>query len=131
MTDEKDSGDGIPDYYNDTVEDYDAWSKQGYLHYGYWRPWLNPFSRRGMLEEMNKLVFSKLGLSELKEGQVADLGCGVGAVSRHGSRLFPGLQFHAMTVSANQVERGKHLHESEDVTYYCGDYHELPFADKQ
>ena len=122
---------GIPDYYNDTVTDYDAWSKEGYLHYGYWRPWLNPFSRRPMLEEMNKLVFSKLGLGEMESGEVADLGCGVGAVSRHGSRLFPNLQFHAMTLSSSQVARGKQLHQSERVEYYCGDYHSLPFEDQQ
>ena len=47
----------IADYYDDTVIDYNAWSKEGYLHFGYWRPWLNPFSRRPMLEEMNRLIF--------------------------------------------------------------------------
>src|SRR5690606_21231644 len=110
----------IPDYYNDTVQDYQVWSKQGYLHFGYWRPWLNPFSRRPMLEEMNRLVFSKLLLDRLEDGEIADLGCGVGAVSRHGSRLFPQLDFHAMTLSEQQVAAAKRLHDGERVTYYCG-----------
>jgi MPBQ/MSBQ methyltransferase len=120
----------IPDYYNETVADYDAWSPQGYLHFGYWRPWMNPFRRQPMLEEMNRLVFSKLGLAELDKGQVLDLGCGVGAVARHGSRLYPNLDFHAMTLSKEQVERGKSLHTTERVQYYCGDYHTIPLPDK-
>ncbi len=72
----------ISDYYDDTVDDYGAWSKEGYLHFGYWRRWLNPFSRKPMLEEMNRLVFGRLGLDELASGTVGDLGCGIGAVSR-------------------------------------------------
>ncbi|MFK7736788.1 MAG: class I SAM-dependent methyltransferase [Pirellulaceae bacterium] len=123
------AGQDIPDYYNETVADYDAWSPQGYLHFGYWRPWMNPFRRQPMLEEMNQLVFSKLGLSELKGGNVLDLGCGVGAVARHGSRLFPDLDFHAMTLSKEQIERGKSLHAAERVEYYCGDYHKIPLPD--
>lgn len=121
----------IPDYYNDTVVDYDVWSKEGYLHYGYWRPWLNPFSRKPMLEEMNRLVFEKLKLAEIESGKVADLGCGTGAVSRYGSRLFPTLQFHAMTLSEQQVRRGRQQHTDENVEYYCRDYHSLPFSDKE
>lgn len=121
----------IPDYYNDTVDDYEVWSKEGYLHYGYWRPWLNPFRRKPMLEEMNRLVFSRLRLEEMSSGAIADLGCGVGGVSRHGSRLHPHLEFHAMTVSPGQVAAAKSKHRDERVTYYCGDYHHLPFEDRQ
>ncbi len=40
------SSEAIPDYYDETLVDYDAWSREGYLHYGYWRPWLNPFRRK-------------------------------------------------------------------------------------
>lgn len=124
------SAESISDYYNDTVIDYEVWSKEGYLHFGYWRPWMNPFSRRPMLEEMNKLIFQHLQLSRLEDGNIADLGCGIGAVSRHGSELFPKLQFHAMTLSAEQVEAAKQKHTSQHVTYYCGDYHTIPLEDE-
>lgn len=70
----------ISDYYDDTLLDYDMWSPEGYLHFGYWRPYLNPFVRRPMLEEMNRFIFQHLGLADWHEGAVADLGCGVGAV---------------------------------------------------
>lgn len=121
----------IADYYNDTVIDYNAWSQEGYLHFGYWRPWLNPFSRRPMLEEMNRVIFKHLHLSQLSGGSVADLGCGVGAVSRFGSQLFPQLDFHAMSISPGQIAEAQLRHaapanQGERVQYYCGDYHSIP-----
>ncbi len=119
----------ISDYYNDTVLDYYAWSREGYLHFGYWRPWLNPLVRRPMLEEMNRFIFQHLGLSQWPSGSVADLGCGVGAVSRFGSRLFPQLDFHAISISPGQIAEAQQRHSNERVTYYCGDYHTLPLED--
>lgn len=117
----------IADYYNDTVEDYGAWSKEGYLHFGYWKPWLNPFSRRPMLEAMNMFIFEHLGLQNMESGQIADLGCGVGAVSRYGSEQFPNLNFHAVTISPGQVASARERHTNQNVEYHCSDYHELPF----
>ncbi len=125
----------ISDYYNDTVIDYDMWSKEGYLHFGYWRPWLNPFVRKPMLEEMNRLIFRHLGLEQLSSGSIADLGCGVGAVSRFGSGLFPQLDFHAISISPGQIAEARQRHAQPSnlgrrVQYYCGDYHHLPLADQ-
>lgn len=116
----------IADYYNDTVVDYGAWSKEGYLHFGYWRPWLNPFVRKGMLEEMNRVIFKHLHLESLESGAIADLGCGMGAVSRFGSREFPNLSFEAVTVSPGQIATAKERHTDERVDYHCADYHKLP-----
>ena len=130
MGDPPDDRRPISDYYNETLVDYDVWSREGYLHFGYWRPWLNPLRRQPMLEEMNRLVFSRLGLDTLSSGKVLDLGCGVGAVSRFGSRLFPQLEFCAMTISPGQGADARRRHRSEQVTYYCGDYHSLPFSDE-
>ncbi len=119
----------IGDYYDQTILDYGVWSREGYLHFGYWRPWLNPFSRKPMLEEMNRVVFRQLGLQHLAEGRIADLGCGFGAVARFGSRLYPHLEFHALTISPEQVAEAQRRHREERVRYYCADYHRLPFAD--
>ncbi|RMF42010.1 MAG: class I SAM-dependent methyltransferase [Planctomycetota bacterium] len=119
----------IGDYYDETVVDYGVWSREGYLHFGYWRPWLNPFSRKPMLEEMNRVVFRQLGLDHLPEGQIGDLGCGFGAVARFGSRLYPQLEFHAVTISPQQVAEAQRRHADERVHYYCADYHRLPLPD--
>ncbi|GAB5404934.1 MAG: hypothetical protein Aurels2KO_31650 [Aureliella sp.] len=119
----------IADYYNDTVIDYGVWSKEGYLHFGYWRPWLNPFVRKGMLEEMNRVIFKHLHLDTMSEGSIADLGCGMGAVSRFGSRTYPNLSFQAVTISPEQVATAKERHAQENVQYHCADYHTLPLDD--
>ncbi len=119
----------IAGYYDDTVFDYDAWSQEGYLHFGYWRPWLNPFSRRPMLEEMNRFIFKHVGMDELAGGRIADLGCGIGSVSRFGSKLHPQLEFHAMTISPGQIAEAKRRHDEQSVQYHCGDYHQLPLED--
>lgn len=119
----------ISDYYDATLIDYDAWSREGYLHFGYWRPWMNPFRRKPMLEEMNRFIFQHLHLADRSSGQIADLGCGVGAVSRFGSREFPQLDFHAMSISPGQIEKARQRNTSERVQYYCGDYHTLPLPD--
>ncbi len=128
-TEEATSKSRISAYYDDTVVDYGAWSKEGYLHFGYWRPWLNPFVRRPMLEEMNRFIFDHLRLASFDSGAIADMGCGVGAVSRFGSRLFPVLDFHAVTISPGQVAEAQQRHAGERVTYYCSDYHRLPLQD--
>lgn len=122
--------DSIPDYYDETGQDYDAWSKEGYLHYGYWRPWMNPFRRKPMLEEMNRFILSKLDLQAGAPGRVADLGCGVGAVSRFGSRAYPEIQFEAVSISSGQIDKARSMHVDENVQYHCRDYHQLPFDDQ-
>lgn len=128
----------IADYYNDTVIDYNVWSAEGYLHFGYWRPWMNPFSRRPMLESMNRKIFEHLHLSELPAGRIVDLGCGIGAVSRYGSQLYPYLDFHAVSISPGQIAEAKRRQQLPDnqgkrVQYHCADYHRIPlenaFAD--
>lgn len=123
----------IVDYYRETEVDYDVWSQEGYLHFGYWRWGLNPLSRRRMLEEMNNVVFRELHLDSLTMGRVADLGCGVGATSRYGASRFPHLDWLGLTISPEQVAKGIRLIKDEPaksrVRLTAGDYHFLPWAD--
>lgn len=119
----------VQEHYRDTIEDYRQWSPDGNLHYGYWRWGVNPFNRRCMLEEMNREVFRHLRLDELQTGAIADLGCGVGGVSRFGSRCFPELQWHALNIASRQIEEARDNHRDERISYYCADYHQLPWED--
>lgn len=116
----------VANYYNDTILDYGVWCKEGNLHFGYWRPWLNPFARKPMLEEMNRVIFRHLRLEHLSSGAVADLGCGLGAVSRFGSRLFPQLDFHAISISQQQLAEARRRQVDHRIDYYYADYHKLP-----
>jgi hypothetical protein len=51
---------GVVSYYRETTADYRAWSRNLNMHFGYYRPGLNPFRRESMLDEMNRQVLSRL-----------------------------------------------------------------------
>ncbi|MDP9962657.1 methyltransferase family protein [Variovorax beijingensis] len=77
------------DYFTEVADDYRAWSPSYNMHFGFWRPGLNPLRREGMLVEMNRAVGRALKLDEPRPAQestqrrcVVDLGCGAGATAR-------------------------------------------------
>lgn len=130
----------ISDYYNESEIDYRVWSIEGYRHFGYWQLGTWPWQRKRMLEAMNEIVFQQLGLADLTSGNVADLGCGTGAVSRYGCDVHPQLGWHAITISKEQADQaGEKLADAlathtEDRrgmdSAHHGDYHVLPWPDK-
>jgi len=67
-------------YYTEAGMDYRAWSRGFNMHFGFWRPWMNPFALERMLEQMSREVFARLALTD--GDRVLDLGCGVGAPAR-------------------------------------------------
>jgi len=67
-------------YYTEAGMDYRAWSRGFNMHFGFWRPWMNPFALERMLEQMSREVFARLALAD--GDRVLDLGCGVGAPAR-------------------------------------------------
>jgi cyclopropane fatty-acyl-phospholipid synthase-like methyltransferase len=67
-------------YYTEAGMDYRAWSPGFNMHFGYWRPWMNPFALERMLEQMSREVFRRLDPAD--GDRVLDLGCGVGAPAR-------------------------------------------------
>jgi len=67
-------------YYTEAGMDYRAWSRGFNMHFGFWRPWMNPFALEAMLEQMSREVFARLQLAD--GDRVLDLGCGVGAPAR-------------------------------------------------
>ncbi len=119
----------VCDHYRDTIDNYRWWSPEGYLHFGYWRWTTNPLARRAMLEEMNNQVFHHLQLEQFQSGKVADLGCGVGGVSRFGCQRFPNLQWFAVNVSEDQIAEARSRTTGGAISYHCGDYHRLPWDD--
>ncbi len=120
----------VVQYYDETAEDYLTWSRAGYMHFGLWRPWINPLNRRAMLEAMNRLVFQSLGLDNIERGEIADLGCGIGAVSHFGHTEFRRHRWHAFTICPKQVAIGRRRFGCEQVKFYCSDFADLPLADE-
>jgi 16S rRNA G1207 methylase RsmC len=79
----------ITDYYDIAGPDYEAWSKNFNMHFGYCTSFPDLFSLETMLNNMNKVVLDHLKIDPAKITRIADLGCGVGAVSRYAAKRFP------------------------------------------
>ena len=90
------------DYFTEVADDYRAWSANYNMHFGYWRPGLNPLRREGMLCEMNRAVGRALRLPAKGPACVIDLGCGAGATARTLVGDRPGL--YAVTVTNVDVQ---------------------------
>lgn len=107
----KSNEDQIIDLYNETIEDYQFWSKDCNMHLGYYIPFKTSFLKRDtMLNEMNNQVFNRLHFNK-QNGTVLDLGCGMGGTMKYGLRKYPRLKIFGLTLSPFQVQEGnKRLH---------------------
>lgn len=101
----------IIQFYDEATEDYEFWSKDFNMHFGYYIPFkTNIFKRDSMLNEMNNQVFNRLNVPK-QNSLVADLGCGIGGTMRYGLRKYPLLKIIGVTLSKFQVNQGnKRLH---------------------
>ncbi len=92
--------------YNRATLDYEFWSKDFNMHFGYYIPFATSFLKRDeMLNQMNDHLFELLGLSN-NSLHVADLGCGVGGTMNYGLKKYPNLNITGCTLAAFQVEFG-------------------------
>jgi cyclopropane fatty-acyl-phospholipid synthase-like methyltransferase/ribosome modulation factor len=99
-------------HFHASAELYKRWSPEGHLHFGYWKPGINPFVRRAMLEEMVYEVVSALGT---KPGmKIVDLGCGYGTAARLVARKY-GCHVRALSAVEEQVAEGKSAAKGEGV----------------
>ncbi len=93
-------------FYDEATEDYEFWSKDFNMHFGYYIPFkTNLFKRDSMLNEMNSQVFNRLNVLK-RNSLVADLGCGIGGTMRYGLRKYPLLKIIGVTLSKFQVSQG-------------------------
>lgn len=96
----------ITKFYDEATEDYQFWSNDFNMHFGYYIPFkTNLFKRDSMLNEMNNQVFSRLNMPK-KDSLVIDLGCGIGGTMRYGLRKYPLLRIIGVTLSKFQVKEG-------------------------
>jgi MPBQ/MSBQ methyltransferase len=105
----------IKDYYDIAGPDYEAWSKNFNMHFGYYRKFSNIFSLEKMLVNMNDEVLNRLQIQPDEEAQVADLGCGVGTVARYAAGKFPLATITGITISDYQIEKGRSLIQKENL----------------
>lgn len=121
-------------YYENAGPDYEAWSNAFNMHFGYWRPGVNPLNLESMLEETNRQVLDRLMSPPEQCSSVIDLGCGLGATMRSGARRSRNKIFTGVTLVSWQVTQGRQMAQAEGlgdrVAFECADFHRLPFADE-
>jgi MPBQ/MSBQ methyltransferase len=117
---------GLEQYYSEAGPDYAAWSREFNMHFGYYRAGVNPLRRETMLEQMNAEVLARLRLEGIREPQLLDLGCGLGATLRSFARRLPQAWLLGITRVPWQVENARALNAAagcgERVRVLEGDY---------
>ncbi|MGB5819231.1 MAG: methyltransferase domain-containing protein [Saonia sp.] len=99
----------IINFYDQATADYEFWSKDFNMHFGYFIPFkTNPFKRDSMLNEMNHKVIKRLKIPEGKT-LMADLGCGMGGTMRYALKKNKNLSAIGVTLSQFQVKKGNQL----------------------
>ncbi|MDO7137487.1 methyltransferase domain-containing protein [Algibacter lectus] len=97
------------DFYNEATEDYEFWSKDFNMHFGYFIPFkTNPFKRDSMLNEMNNQVIKRLNLTN-KKASLIDMGCGMGGTMRYALKNKKNLSAFGVTLSEFQMQQGNML----------------------
>lgn len=123
----------IVHYFESAGLDYYYWNKAFNMHFGYYKPGMNPFDRAGLLNEMNREVMNRLSLEQYVNPLVLDLGCGLGAASRFMAKENAEAQFSGFTITPWQVKFGNQLTREEGqedrVTLYESDFARLPIGD--
>ncbi len=110
------------DFYEEATEDYQHWSQNMNMHFGYFKLFhTNPFRRDSMLEAMNKLLFSKFSIGNIPM-HIADMGCGMGATIKHGIKHYPQLSITGFTISPFQVNQGNKYVQSDRSTIIKRNY---------
>lgn len=114
--------------YNEATEDYEFWSRDYNMHFGYYNPARsNPLKRDSMLNEMNRQIFIRLDSNGHKT--FADLGCGMGGTMRYGLKHFGNLRIEGLTLSEFQATEGNKMLEDLNGHIRVEDYNTTTFKD--
>ena len=124
---------GIIQYYSQAGMDYEPWSRQFNMHFGYYQFGMNPFNRESMLDQMTHQVITHLQLDNTHANQLVDLGCGVGASARYTVTHFENVAVLGGTIVPWQIDQANALSKSENVhnkvSFRLLDYRDLDLED--
>lgn len=117
-------------YYEEAGPDYAAWSPNFNMHFGYYRPGMNPFNREAMLEQMNQEILHRLHLPPAGSRRILDMGCGLGATLRSIAKSHPDVDLHGITLVPWQFEHGQALNQTSDasIALSLGNYEQTQFS---
>ncbi|MDN3640279.1 methyltransferase domain-containing protein [Simiduia curdlanivorans] len=97
----------IINYYVEAGMDYEPWSRNYNMHFGYYRWGLNPFNLETMLEQMNREVLNRLELKREQDNHLIDLGCGVGSCARYCVENLAHTEVTGISIVPTQVDQAK------------------------
>ena len=115
------------DFYNEATEDYEFWSNDYNMHFGYFIPFkTNPFKRDTMLNQMNAQVVKRLNIGASKN-RLIDLGCGMGATMRYALKKYKNLIAYGVTLSNFQLKKGNELLKGKNGIILKENYNDTSF----
>ena len=127
---EKKTSTDFIDLYNEATEDYEFWSKDFNMHFGYYIPFKTNFLQRdSMLNEMNKQVFERLKLPE-SNALLLDFGCGMGSTILQGLKKTKTLKAIGLTLSDFQVNEGNKRLQNYNGVIIKENYNKTSFKNK-
>lgn len=121
------SGSAVVDYYTDAGPDYEFWSKNFNMHFGYAEKTWDCWSRETMLQRMNEVVLNTLNI--VPGNKVVDFGCGLGATIRFAAKNHPLTRFTGFTITPWQIKKGNELLQKDNLPngqIKYGNYNDIP-----
>lgn len=123
----------LVDYYEKAGPDYEFWSPNFNMHFGYYKRGINPFRRESMLQEMNRFVLDNLDIDQSSTSTLVDLGCGLGATMRFAIEHYPNLSCEGVTIVPWQKKNADLMNTnlgcSEKITVHLENYNRTHFPD--
>lgn len=104
------------DYYEKAGPDYETWSTDFNMHFGYYEQGMNPFNRESMLRKMNEVVLKALNIDPEKPRTLMDMGCGLGATLRQASFTYSRLSCIGATIVPWQKQKANQLNDQAPET---------------
>ncbi|MDW3192345.1 MAG: class I SAM-dependent methyltransferase [Cytophagales bacterium] len=101
--------DPLIDYYEKAGPDYEEWSPNFNMHFGYYQKGMNPFNREQMLQNMNDVVLKLLKIDPTSSATLVDMGCGLGATMRYATSTYPDLTCKGVTLVPWQKQQADQL----------------------
>jgi ubiquinone/menaquinone biosynthesis C-methylase UbiE len=124
----------IRKYYDVAGPDYETWSRNFNMHFGYCKKFTDIFSLEKMLVNMNDEVLKQLQIDPARKSHIADLGCGVGTVARHAAKKFPRARVTGITIVDSQITKAKSLIKKDrlenNVSIIKDNFEQLHFNDE-